>query len=246
MDQSRLTFGNIKRILHVFTLAMAASPHSAGFESATFPAELQKARDAQNRAELEKLASQAQSAADRQPMDADTQYRAALAQSTLAEVAAEIRDRNQARTASEAGMKAAERAVNLKSGVAEYHRIYGTLCGQAAASIGGLNALKYGKCALDEVNKALKLDPKSSMNYLSHGVGNYYLPPALGGGVDLAIKDFDQAIKIDPKSAEAHLWMALALRKLNRNAEARQEFQRSVNLNPARVWAKDQLAKMPN
>jgi tetratricopeptide (TPR) repeat protein len=108
-----------------------------------------------------------------------------------------------------------------------------------------LAALKYGHCALEEVNKALELDPKSSINYLSHGIGNYYLPAALGGGMDAAIKDFDRAIALDARSADAHLWLGLALRKLNRDAEARKEFQKSLELNPARVWTSEQLAKTP-
>ena len=64
--------------------------------------ELQKARDAQNRPKLEQIAGQLSSAADRQPADARAQYQAALAQSTLAEVATETHDKGQARTASEA------------------------------------------------------------------------------------------------------------------------------------------------
>src|SRR5260221_12841818 len=80
--------------------------------------ELQRARDAQNRPKLEQIAAQLSSAADRQPADARAQYQAALAQSTLAEVATEMRDKGQARSASESGMKAAERADGLKRGEA--------------------------------------------------------------------------------------------------------------------------------
>ncbi len=82
-------------------------------------------------------------------------------------------------------------------------------------------------------------------------MGNYYLPAALGGGIDAAIKDFQKAIELDPRSAdthlsaEAHLWLGLALRKASRNAEARKELQRAVELDPARAWAKQQLAKTP-
>jgi hypothetical protein len=203
--------------------------------------ELLKARDAQDTAKLQRAAAQASSEASQKSTDAAAQYRAAFTQSTLAEVASELRDKDMARKASEAGLTAAERASNLDSNNAEYHRIHGTLCGQAAAAIGGLGALKYGKCALDEVNRAIQLDPKSAMNHVSHGVGNYYLPAALGGGVELAIQDFEKAIAIDAKCADAHLWLAVALRKLNRNAEAHKE----LDLNPARVWAKQQLAKTP-
>ncbi len=162
----------------------------------------------------------------------------------VAEVAIETHDKNQAHSAAEAGIKAAERAVALKPETAEYHRILGTLCGQAI-SANVLQGMKYGRCASDEVNKAIQLDPKSSLNYLSRGIGNYYLPAGLGGGIDLAIKDFQKAIELDPRSADAHLWMGLAMRKSNRDAEARKEFQKAIELDPARVWAKQQLEKTP-
>jgi Flp pilus assembly protein TadD len=76
-------------------------------------------------------------------------------------------------------------------------------------------------------------------------VGNYYLPPQLGGGSDVAIKDFQKALELDTRSSEAHLWLGLALRKANRNAEARKELQKALDLDPARAWAKQQLAKTP-
>ncbi len=207
--------------------------------------ELLKARNAQDQASLQRMASQATAGAEKSASDAAAQYKAALAESTLAEVAMEIRDKTLSRTAAESGMRAAEHATTLKPDVAEFHRIYGTLCGQAAAATGGLGALKYGKCALDEVNRALQLDAKSAMNYLSKGVGNYYLPAALGGGVELSLKDFEKAAELDHKLADAHLWLGVALRKLNRNADARKEFQKAVELDPARIWAKQQLEKTP-
>jgi len=223
----------------IYLLWLAASPWTGA------DAELMKARDAQDQPALQRIASQASVRADKETGDAMAQYRAALAEATLSEVAMEVRDKNLSRTAAEAGLRTAERAATLKPDVAEYHRIYGTLCGQAAAAVGGLGALKYGRCALDEVNKAVQLDAKAAMNYLSKGIGNYYLPAALGGGPELAIKDFEKAADLDRKLADAHLWMGVALRKLNRNAEARKEFQKAVELDPARVWAKQQLEKTP-
>lgn len=206
--------------------------------------DLIKARDRQDRTALEKMAGDLRAIAEQQPKDANAQYRAALAESYSAEIAVELRDKPAAKNAAQAGIDAAERAVNLKPDSAEYQRILGTLCGQMISS-NGLAALKYGSCALNSVNKAIELDPKSSMAYVSHGVGNYYLPPAFGGGMEAAIKDFRKAIDLDPKNSEAWLWLGLALRNSNQTEEARKAITKSVELNPNRVWAKQQLEKTP-
>jgi tetratricopeptide (TPR) repeat protein len=206
--------------------------------------DLEKARDAQDRPSLDRLAAQMNTVAQSKANDAAAQYKLALAESYVAEVAIEVRDKNAAHNAAEAGIDAAKKAVALKGDSGEYHRLLGTLCGQAI-SANVLQGMKYGHCAQDEVNKALQLDPKSSVNYLARGVGNYYLPQGLGGGLDLAVKDFLKAIELDPQSSEAQLWLGLALRKQNKNPDARKAFQKAIELNPARVWAKQQLDKTP-
>ena len=96
-----------------------------------------------------------------------------------------------------------------------------------------------------DLNRAIELDPKSSMAYLSHGVGNYYLPQAFGGGIDLAIKDFRKAIELNPKNADAWLWLGVALRRSNQPAEAQKAFEQSLQINPNRAWARQQLEKTP-
>lgn len=214
------------------------------FAGASGGSDLEKARDAQDRPALERLASQYAGVAQSKSNDAAAQYKLALTESYVAEVAIEVRDKNAAHNAAEAGIDAAKKAVALKGDSAEYHRLLGQLCGQAiSASV--LQGMKYGHCAQDEVNKAVQIDPKASVNYLSRGVGNYYLPQSLGGGLDLAVKDFLKAIELDPQSAEAQLWLGLALRKQNKNADARKAFQKAIELNPGRLWAKQQLDKTP-
>jgi len=207
-------------------------------------ADLMKARDRQDRPALERFASDLRAVADKQLSDAVAQYRAALAASYSAEVAIELRDKVAAKNAAQSGLEAADRAVSLKPDSAENQRILGTLCGQMISS-NSLAALKYGKCALDSVNKAIELDPKSSMAYLSRGVGNYYLPPAFGGGPELAAKDFRKAIDLDAKNADAWLWLGVALRRANQADEARKAIAKSLELNPNRAWARQQLEKTP-
>lgn len=219
--------------LTFFTVIVAA---------ASGDSDLMKARDHQDRAALEKLAADSRAVAEKQPNDPAAFYHLALAESYTAEVSIELHDKAAARSAAQSGMDAAAKAVALKPGVAEYQRVLGTLCGQAVSS-NSLAGLRYAKCAMDSVNKALELDPKSSMAYLSHGVGNYYLPQAFGGGVDLAIKDFRKAIELNPKNADAWLWLGVALRRNNQPAEAQKAFAQSLQINPNRVWARQQLEK---
>ena len=208
------------------------------------PPALEHARDAQDRAVLEKLAADANTASVQAPQDADAQYRAALAASYLAEVALELRDRKAAQDAAEQGIRAAERAITLKPEVAEYYRVLGTLCGQVVPA-NVLAGLSYGKRARDAIAKAIEKDPKSPRAYVARGVGNYYLPAQLGGGAEMAIADFRKAIALDANSAEAWLWLGVALRKNNQDAEARQAFTKSLSLDSRRIWVKQQLEKTP-
>jgi tetratricopeptide (TPR) repeat protein len=212
--------------------------------SAAAPRELEHAREKQDREDLKRLAASYAAAASKQPSDANAQYLMALSHSYLSEVSTELQDKQGGRAAAEAGIPAAQKAVALKSGTSEYHRILGTLCGQVIPA-NVLAGLKYGRCALDSLDKAIELDPKSAIAYVSRGVGNYYLPAAFGGGPEVALKDLAKAAQLDPKLAEAHLWTGVALRKLNRNAEARAALTKAVQLNPNRVWAKQQLEKTP-
>lgn len=216
----------------------------AGLLAVTTPSPLEIARDQQDRATLEKLVNEYSAEAAKSPNDANVQYRAALASSYQAEVALEVRDKKQAEQVAERGVKLAERAIALKPDVGEYYRILGTLCGQVASG-SVLSGLSYGKRAQDAINKAVEKDPKSPAVYVARGVGNYYLPAALGGGIDLAIGDFRKAIQLDGKDAEAYLWLGLSLRKQSKNTEAREAFSKSLELNPNRIWVKQQLDKTP-
>jgi tetratricopeptide (TPR) repeat protein len=213
--------------------------------AAQLPPEMKKARDAQDRPTVDRLAGAASTAAQGKPNDAEEQYRAAVAELVRAEVAMEQKDKNAARAAAESGIGAAQKAVALKPNSGEYRRILGTLCGQVIPA-NVLAGMKYGRCALDEVSKAIELEPKSARAYLSRGVGNYYLPASFGGGPDLALKDIEKSLELDPKDPDAWMWKGIVLRKMNRNPEAHKALARSLELNPARVWTKQQLEKTPD
>jgi tetratricopeptide (TPR) repeat protein len=211
---------------------------------AASPGGLENARDRQDRAALQNQISELSADAQKAPRDAAAQYRVALASSYLAEILLELRDKSGAEHAAESGIHAAEHAIELDPHNAEYYRVLGTLCGQVIpANI--MAGFSYGKRAREAIGKALELDPKSPKAYLARGIGNYYLPDALGGGPPVAIPDFRKAIELDPKSAEAYLWLGLAERKDHHDADARREFAKALELDPNRVWIKEQLDKTP-
>jgi tetratricopeptide (TPR) repeat protein len=215
----------------------------AAFFAAATQSPLESARDRQDRAAVERLAAEAGAAAAKASNDVEQQYRAALAYSYAAEVAIELKDRKAGRQLAEQGMKFGEKAVALKPQDAENYRVLGTLYGQAVTDL--MSGLSFGPKAKDAINKAVEKAPKSSMMYVARGVGNYYLPTQMGGGAKGAIPDFQKAIELDSKNAEAYLWLGLSLRKDNRDAEARQAFTKALELNPNRAWAKQQLDKTP-
>jgi tetratricopeptide (TPR) repeat protein len=203
--------------------------------------ELSVARDHQDLPALDGYIAQYKQAAQAP----EGQYKLALANSYAAEVALELRDKKKAEAYAQAGIDPAQKAVAANGGNAEYHRLLGEICGQVIPANPIFGALKYGQCARDEIAKALQMDSKLALAYVSRGVGNYYLPASMGGGLDEALKDFDKAIALDAKLSDAYLWKGVALRKANRNQEARQALQHAAQLNPARLWAKQQLEKTP-
>jgi tetratricopeptide (TPR) repeat protein len=207
--------------------------------------DLDHLRDKQDRAGLDAHAAALHAAAEKTPGDANAWYHAAIAYSYAAEVAMEMKDKAGAQRAAEAGVADAEKAIELNGKNADYYRVLGTLCGQVIPANPIAGILSYGKKAKEALDKAVEMDPKSARAFVAHGVGYYYLPNNFGGGPDNAIKDFKQAIALDPKYADAYLWMGIALKKQHQNAKAREALAKALQLDHDRVWTKDQLEKTP-
>ena len=230
------TFGRAGRMACLTVCGLAALLYS---ENTT---DLLSARDRGDSAALDTLVKQTEQASDKGPAG---QYRLALAYSYAAEVAMEQHDKRKSQTLAEAGLDPAKKAVEGAGSNAEYHRLMGALCGQVIPANPIMGTLKYGQCARDEITKAIELNPNLALAYVTRGVGNYYLPSSMGGGLEIALKDFDTAISLDPKLADAYLWKGITLRKANQNGEARKALEEAIRLAPDRAWAKEQLQKTP-
>lgn len=241
----------MKRVRHslqpvqrcIFVLAVASFVHVSLFGAPS--GELAAARDRQDLHLLDVDIQQLRAEASKPGASAATQYNAALAYSYAAEVAMELHDKRKSANYAESGIEFARKAVDEAASDAEYHRLLGEMCGQVIPANPLLGALKYGQCARDELNKAIELDNRLAIAYVSRGVGNYYLPASMGGGPDLAIKDFQKAIALNSQLADAYLWEGLAFRKENRNGEARQALEHALAIDPQRAWIKQELDKTP-
>jgi tetratricopeptide (TPR) repeat protein len=227
----------VLQILLVGTLLAVSSPAASG--------DLEKLRNAQDRPALDARAAALHAEAEKSGSDANKWFNSALAYSYAAEVAYELRDKKGSQRAAEAGVADAQRAISINDKVADYYRILGTLCGQVIPANPLIGALSYGKKAKAALDRAIEMDPKSSMAHVAHGVGYYYLPSNFGGGPANAIKDYQRAIALDPKNADAYLWMGVALAKQNQNKQAHEAFAKALQLEPDRRWAKQQLEKTP-
>ncbi|MFL6414271.1 MAG: tetratricopeptide repeat protein [Bryobacteraceae bacterium] len=204
-------------------------------------AELEAARDRGDIGNMEQLIAKASGAAN----SPESEYKLALAYSYGAEIAMEQRDKKKSEALAEKGLDPAAKAVAGNNANAEYHRLQGALCGQVIPANPLMGALKYGQCARDQIDKAIQLNPNLALAYVTRGVGNFYLPAAMGGGVDVALKDFDKAVSLNPKLSDAYLWKGVTLRKAGRIADARQALEQASKLAPNRVWIKEQLQKLP-
>ncbi|MBV8569881.1 MAG: tetratricopeptide repeat protein [Acidobacteriaceae bacterium] len=211
----------------------------------SFDTDLSAARDRQDLKALDNIISSAKHAAQADAQSGRAQYEWALANSYAAEVAMELRDKKKAEAYAEAGIEPARKAVEINQNDAEYHRLLGQICGQIIPANPFMGALNYGRCAEDEINKAIALNNKLALAYVSRGVGQYYLPKEMGGGLDLALQNLDKAIALDPSLSEAYIWKGIVLRKANRDSEAREAFENALRLDPQRLWTRQQLQKTP-
>ena len=81
--------------------------------------------------------------------------------------------------------------------------------------------------AEEEYSVALSRDPKSSAALIGRGIAR-----ESRGSVEPAAQDYLEAIRIEPKNADAHLRLGLALLTLKKTALARRYFERTIELDP--------------
>ncbi len=95
-------------------------------------------------------------------------------------------------------------------------------------SISYASVEKY-KEAMDDITKAVELDPKGSVGYYKRG--QYYL--IAFNQPDKALKDFDTAITFGERSAGVYHYRGAALNRLGRFQEAIESYSQVLKLDPS-------------
>jgi len=97
---------------------------------------------------------------------------------------------------------------------------------------------KQFQCAVDTLQAGLRLDPNSMrLNYLL-GLTMYS-----GGQVEKSLRPLEHSTELDPNALEPHLILGTALAQLQRQREARAEWQAALRIDPGSTVALDGLSK---
>jgi tetratricopeptide (TPR) repeat protein len=98
----------------------------------------------------------------------------------------------------------------------------------AAINRGRLKQRQKDFVAAEEAfSSALSREPKSSTALIGRGIAR-----ESRGAVEQAAEDYLEAIRVDPKNAEAHLRLGLALVTLKKTALGRRYLERTIELDP--------------
>lgn len=139
------------------------------------------------------------------------------------------------------GAAAAKQAIALNPKSSDAYRLRGTLLGQLIANGGMMAGMRYGMEATNDLDTAIRLDPRSAPAYVARAISYFYTPDAFGGSKPKAIASLRKAIALAPGYDTPHIWMAQVLLATKQPAAALGEAQAAVKLDPDRVFARHVL-----
>lgn len=126
---------------------------------------------------------------------------------------------------------------------ADLHAWKGNIMGSLASSGNPVDMMKYGMGAMQEFNKALKIDPNNVMGHFGRGVGRLMAPQGFGGDVDGAVEDLEFACK-KGAFAEAYYYLGVAYQKKGLQNKAKEAFKKALEQKPDYPEAAKALASI--
>jgi len=217
--------------------------HSRAHSSAPTP-DLQRPTSQENRAgsvtEADRLyaaredpASAARAAAlwadalERDPQDFESAWKLARAQFWIGGHTVETNVRD----AFDAGMSAARKAAAIAPDRPEGHFWLAANMGALAETQGMRAGLQYRGAIRDELQRVLAIQPGFLQGSAERALGRwYYKVPGLFGGSKKKSEEYlRRALTFNPQSTISHFFLAETLEAMDRDREAREEYQRVID-----------------
>lgn len=151
----------------------------------------------------------------------------------------------------EEAVTAAGRSRMLGGGAAA-QALEGGVTGQLAGAAGGLAMMRHGRNSLRLLDEAVAAAPNDPRVALLNGITRVNAPAFAGGGaargeaeLRRAVTRFSNDRSASPQPTwgrvDAHIWLAIALEKQDKIAEARAELNRALQLAPGHLWVTREL-----
>ncbi len=120
--------------------------------------------------------------------------------------------------------------------------VYGNMIGSSV-----FRALRFGRASIGEMDRAIAAAPGNPRVWMLKGAGTLYQPSIFGGGGDKAETALRKSLALFASDhpatalpawglAEAHGWLALALVKQGRMAEAKATLAQGLALDPSHAF----------
>jgi tetratricopeptide (TPR) repeat protein len=238
---------SVNKSCRVFLLASAlsfvliSSAYTASAQTDDpLAAVLESARRKRDPVQLESLKSQLEQRTSQNPKDALSQYKLALVESYLVDVAESRKDKKAAIAALDKAIEADQHTIQLDDKSADAHSLLADLYGRKIGLGGGMFAgPRFGPKAGEENKRAMDLDDKNPRVWASTGRQYLMAPKAFGGDTAKAIDNFKKSLALDPHQDETWVWLAKAYEKQSDKADARDAIQHALQLNPQSAAAQE-------
>jgi tetratricopeptide (TPR) repeat protein len=133
----------------------------------------------------------------------------------------------------------------------ETYALRSSVLGQMIGS-NPIRGVTLGPRSGNAMDRALELGPNNPRVWLLRGIGAMFTPSMFGGGVDKAEEYLNKALALFPNDrpappmpawgyAEAYIWMGQVHKRRDRIDDARQAFNRALELQPDNGWVRHVL-----
>ncbi|HJU69677.1 MAG TPA: tetratricopeptide repeat protein [Gemmatimonadaceae bacterium] len=135
--------------------------------------------------------------------------------------------------------------------LAESYAIRSSVLGQLIGS-NPLRGMTLGRKSSSAMDRAVEVGPNNPRVWLLRGIGAMFTPSLFGGGLDKAEEYLDKAVALFSSDApappmpawghaEAYIWLGQLHRRRDRIDEARQAYNRALELQPDNGWVRHVL-----